>query len=128
MVIFVVSLGASESGMGALTNRTQRAILRTRRHKDPNPRHGSAAKRAVSTCIEGEHAEGVENEGVENNEGREKPALDISVPCGYTDPLRCLLAAPCPSPGVYPHLSTDDQKISDLGFLSLCAGEGPVRA
>src|SRR5690606_40296434 len=38
---------------GALTNGTQRAILRTRRHKDPNPRHGSVAKRAVSRCVEG---------------------------------------------------------------------------
>jgi hypothetical protein len=52
MVIFVVSLGAPASGMGALTNRTQRAILRTRRHKDPYPRHGSTAKRAVSPCVE----------------------------------------------------------------------------
>lgn len=25
-----------------------------RRHKDPNPRHGSTAKRAVSGCVEGE--------------------------------------------------------------------------
>ncbi|GAA3576345.1 hypothetical protein GCM10022295_67390 [Streptomyces osmaniensis] len=98
--------------MGALTNRTQRAILRTRRHKDPNPRHGSATKRAVSTCIEGKQAE-----GVENNEGREKPALDISVPSGYTDPLRCLLAVPCPSPGACPRLSTDDRTIPDLAIL-----------
>ncbi|WP_367321359.1 hypothetical protein [Streptomyces sp. HUAS ZL42] len=36
MVIFVVSPGAPGSGKGALTNRTQRAILRTRRHNDPD--------------------------------------------------------------------------------------------
>ncbi|GHA22474.1 hypothetical protein GCM10010345_29330 [Streptomyces canarius] len=110
-----------------MTNRTQRAILRTRRHKDPNPRHGSATKRAVSTCVEGRHAEGVDK-GVEGNEGLRKPALDISVPSGYTDPLRCLLAVPCPSPGVCPHLSTVDLSPPGLGFPSLCMGEGPVRA
>ncbi|GGU84234.1 hypothetical protein GCM10010260_16490 [Streptomyces filipinensis] len=110
-----------------MTNRTQRAILRTRRHKDPNPRHGSTAKRAVSTCVEGRHAEGVDKSG-EHSEGLDKPALDISVPSGYTDPLRCLLAVPCPSPGVCPHSSTDDKSSLDLGFLSLCAGEGPARA
>ncbi|GAA2291246.1 hypothetical protein GCM10010431_05890 [Streptomyces kunmingensis] len=45
---------------------------------------------------------------VENNEGVKKPALDISGPSGYTVPLRCLLAAPCPSPGACPRLSTVD--------------------
>jgi hypothetical protein len=34
MVIFVVSPERPGSGWGALTNRTQRAILRTRRHKE----------------------------------------------------------------------------------------------
>ena len=103
MVIFVVSPGRPGSGWGALTNRTQRAILRTRRQNGPNPRHGSATKRAVSTCVEGRHAE-----GVEGDEGQRKAGLDISAPSGYTDPLRCLLAAPCPSPGVCPRLSIDD--------------------
>jgi hypothetical protein len=35
MVIFVVSPGGSGRAKEALTNRTQRAILRTRRHNDP---------------------------------------------------------------------------------------------
>jgi len=52
--------------------------------------------------------------GVEYDEGLKKWGLDISGPSGYTDPLRCLLAASCPSPGAYPHLSTDDWTIPDL--------------
>jgi hypothetical protein len=35
MVIFVVSPSVPVRVRGALTNRTQRAILRTRRHNDP---------------------------------------------------------------------------------------------
>lgn len=66
--------------------------------------------------------------GVENNEGLKKPALDISVPTGYTDPLRCLLAVPCPSPGACPRLSIDEQTIPTWPYpvrsgtaCSLCA-------
>ena len=66
----------------------------------------------------GRHAEDVDK-GVEDNEGLRKPALDISVPSGYTDPLRCLLAVPCPSPGACPHSSMDDRIISDLECPSL---------
>jgi len=51
MVIFVVSADTLCSGGGLLTNSTQRAILRTRRHNDPNPRHGSTAKRAGWPCV-----------------------------------------------------------------------------
>jgi len=65
--------------------------------------------------------------GVEDNEGHRKSGLDISAPSGYTDPLRCLLAVPCPSPGVCPRLSTYDWIVSGLAEKPSSEGSVAVR-
>ena len=116
-MIFVVPTQGPKmirSEHGALTNGTRRAILSpvdSSIHLDPRSEawndyeEGSTDTRSV--CERRSVGRSVGRTPCWLNEwgrpvaGFRKPGLDISEPSGYTDPLRCLLAAPCPSPGAY---------------------------